>query len=47
MPAWSTAALMEQVPKALIEGETTNALVARFRRDVESGKGREEGTWVA
>ena len=31
----------------LIEGETTNALVARFRRDVESGKGREEGTWVA
>ncbi len=31
----------------LIEGETTNALVARFRRDVESGKGREEDTWVA
>ena len=31
----------------LIEGETTHALVARFRRDVESGKGREEDTWVA
>jgi homoserine O-acetyltransferase len=31
----------------LIEGETTNALVARFRRDVESGRGREEDTWVA
>ncbi len=31
----------------LIEGETTNALVARFRRDVESGREREEDTWVA
>ncbi len=29
----------------LIEGETTNALVARFRKGVESGNG--EGTWVA
>jgi homoserine O-acetyltransferase len=31
----------------LIEGEATNALVTRFRKGVESGKGREEGTWVA
>jgi homoserine O-acetyltransferase len=31
----------------LIEEETTNALVARFRRDVEGGSGREEDTWVA
>jgi homoserine O-acetyltransferase len=29
----------------LIEGEATNALVARFRKGVEGG--REEGTWVA
>ncbi len=31
----------------LIEGEVTNALVARFRRDNEKGQGREEGLWVA
>jgi homoserine O-acetyltransferase len=31
----------------LIEGENTNALVARFRRDIESGRGREEDAWVA
>jgi homoserine O-acetyltransferase len=31
----------------LIEGETVNALVAGFRRTVEGGTFREEGTWVA
>lgn len=31
----------------LIEGEATNALVARFRRNVENGNGHEEETWVA
>ncbi len=31
----------------LIEGEAVNALVARFRRELESGDSHEEGTWVA
>jgi homoserine O-acetyltransferase/O-succinyltransferase len=31
----------------LIEGEATNALVVRFRKGLDSGSGREEGTWVA
>jgi homoserine O-acetyltransferase len=31
----------------LIEGEAANALVARFRKGVESGRGRGEATWVA
>ena len=31
----------------LIEGEAVNALVAGFRRDVERGGRRGEGTWVA
>jgi len=31
----------------LIEAEATNALVVRFRRDLEKDAGREEGSWVA
>jgi homoserine O-acetyltransferase len=31
----------------LIEGETVNAFLTGFRRDVEGGAAREEGTWVA
>jgi homoserine O-acetyltransferase/O-succinyltransferase len=31
----------------LIEGEAVNALVSGFRKQVEKGAGREEGTWVA
>jgi homoserine O-acetyltransferase len=31
----------------LIEGETVNALLTGFRRDAESGRPREEATWVA
>ena len=31
----------------LIEGEAVNALVARFRRELESGDSQAEGTWVA
>jgi len=31
----------------LIEGEAVNALVARFRRELESGDRQAEGTWVA
>jgi homoserine O-acetyltransferase len=31
----------------LIEGEATNALVLRFRGEIASGGGREEGAWVA
>jgi homoserine O-acetyltransferase len=31
----------------LIEGEAVNAVVARFRRDVENGLRLEEGAWVA
>jgi homoserine O-acetyltransferase/O-succinyltransferase len=31
----------------LIEGEATNALVARFRRELENGDSHVEGTWVA
>ena len=31
----------------LIEGEASNALVARFRRGIENGNGHEEETWMA